>query len=131
MAKLARIPTLFDEGRMREARTLYEFDDAVTAPVHGFRDAHDYYSRSSSLGYLRDIRRPTLLLSARDDPFLPEAVLDDVVEIARENRWLTVEFHEGGGHVGFVGGTPWRPEYYAEARVGEFLHDCLTRDTSP
>jgi uncharacterized protein len=126
-AKLIRFPTLFDVERMRASRTLYEFDDAVTAPVHGFRDAHDYYTRASSLGYLRQIRRPTLLLNARDDPFLPESVLDDVVEVARENPWLTVEFQEHGGHVGFVGGVPWRPTYYAENRVGEFFLDQLVR----
>jgi predicted alpha/beta-fold hydrolase len=67
-------------------------------------------------------------LSARDDPFLPEAVLDEVIEVARLNPWLTVEFHEHGGHVGFVCGTPWRPVYYAERRVGEFLLDALRRD---
>lgn len=123
--KLARYPALFDGEAMQSARTLYEFDDAVTAPVHGFRDAHDYYSRSSSLAFLRDIRRPTLLLSARDDPFLPEAVLDDVAEIARGNSSLTVEFHAHGGHVGFVEGNLWRPRYYVERRVGEFLQSAL------
>jgi predicted alpha/beta-fold hydrolase len=125
VAKLTRFPTLFDLNSMRAARTLYAFDDAVTAPVHGFRDAHDYYSRSSSLRYLQSIRRPTLLLSARDDPFVPEAVLDDVAEIARRNPFLTPEFHRHGGHVGFVEGTPWRPRYYVEQRVGSFLHQVL------
>lgn len=126
-AKLERFPSLFDPAAMRGARTLYEFDDVVTAPVHGFRDAHDYYFRSSSLRYLDNIRIPTLLLSARDDPFLPKAVLDQVGEIARRNHALTAEFHEHGGHVGFVCGTPWRPRYYAEQRLGSFLDDALRR----
>jgi predicted alpha/beta-fold hydrolase len=124
-AKLTRYPALFDLEAMLAARTLYEFDDVVTAPIHGFRDAHDYYSQSSSLPYLSRIRRPTLLLSARDDPFLPAAVLDEVAELARDNSCLTAEFHEHGGHVGFVSGRPWRPVYYAERRVGEFLRDAL------
>lgn len=124
-AKLVRFPHLFDIARMQSARTLYAFDEAVTAPVHGFRDAHDYYFRSSALRFLRDIEVPTLLLSARDDPFLPPAVLDEVSEIAHSNPWLTVEFHERGGHVGFVEGAPWRPSYYAERRVGEFLQTTL------
>lgn len=128
VAKLTRFPTLFDLPSMRAARTLLEFDDAVTAPVHGFRDAHDYYSRSSSLRYLECIRRPTLLLSARDDPFLPEAVLDEVGEIVQRNPFLKAEFHRHGGHVGFVGGTPWRPQYYIEQRVGSFLQHVLQDD---
>ena len=125
-AKLRRYPGLFDAFALNSARTLYEFDDIVTGPVHGFRDAHDYYTRSSSLHFLAHIRRPTLLLSARDDPFLPAAVLDEVTEIARTNSCLTVEFTVGGGHVGFVHGSPWRPLYYAEYRTGEFLSSQLT-----
>lgn len=119
--KLRRYPDLFDSVALSRAGTLYEFDDAVTGPVHGFRDAHDYYSRSSSLHFLSYIRRPTLLLSARDDPFLPPAVLDEVAEVARKNSCLTLEITKGGGHVGFVHGSPWRPLYYAEQRVSEFL----------
>ena len=121
VTKLQRYPDLFDSVALSRARTLYEFDDVVTGPVHGFRDAHDYYTRSSSLHFLGQIRRPTLLLSARDDPFLPPSVLDEVAEIACENSCLTLEFTEGGGHVGFVHGSPWQPLYYAEHRVGEFL----------
>lgn len=124
--KLGRYPGLFDSVALSSARTLYEFDDAVTAPVHGFRDAHDYYTRSSSLHFLAHIRRPTLLLSARDDPFLPAIVLDQVVHIAANNSCLTLEFTDGGGHVGFVHGSPWRPLYYAEYRTGEFLSSHLT-----
>jgi predicted alpha/beta-fold hydrolase len=127
--KLARFPTLFDIDGMKTARTLYEFDDAVTAPVHGFRDAHDYYARSSSLRYLSAIRLPTLLLSARDDPFLPEPVLDEVAIIARRNPWLKAEFHDHGGHAGFVAGVPWRPVYFAERRIGEFLQEALLHDS--
>jgi predicted alpha/beta-fold hydrolase len=125
-AKLTRYPDLFDVEALRRARTIYDFDDVVTAPVHGFADAHDYYSRSSSLGWLSRIRRPTLLLSAIDDPFLPAAVLDEVRQVATDNACLHVEFTKHGGHVGFVGGrVPWRPEYYAERRVCEFLASHL------
>jgi len=121
MAKLKRFPDLFDQTALARASTLYAFDDVVTGPVHGFRDAHDYYTRSSSIRFLRGIHRPTLLISARDDPFLPEEVLDEVAAIARANPFLTVEITAHGGHVGFVGGLPWRPSYYAETRAGEFL----------
>ena len=121
-AKLARYPDLFDGAALDRVRTLYDFDDVVTAPIHGFASAHDYYSRASSLPILADIDVPTLLLSAVDDPFLPSAVLDEVRRAAAPNPWLTIEFPPRGGHVGFVAGrVPWRPRYYAEWRAGEFL----------
>jgi predicted alpha/beta-fold hydrolase len=122
LAKLAQHPGLFDELSLRQTATLFEFDDAVTAPMHGFTGAHDYYSRSSSKQFLSNVTRPTLLLSSFDDPFLPREVLDNVAMMAEENHFLSVEFHHHGGHVGFVGGrVPWQPEYYAEERVIRFL----------
>jgi predicted alpha/beta-fold hydrolase len=130
-AKLAHFPGLFDRAALETARTLYDFDNLVTAPVHGFRDAHDYYVRSSSQQFLSRIRIPTLLLSARDDPFLPAEVLAEVQEVARANPCLTLEFTERGGHVGFVSGrVPWQPRYYAELRAGEFLADALHAETA-
>jgi predicted alpha/beta-fold hydrolase len=124
--KLARDPGLFESAALERARSLFEFDDAVTAPVHGFADARDYYRRSSSIHFLDSVRRPTLLLSAYDDPFLPPAVLDDVARIARHNAALTVEFHRRGGHVGFLSGRlPWTPRYYAEERPLAFLESVM------
>ena len=124
--KLERYPGLFDEEALARAETIYAFDDAVTAPVHGFASARDYYSRSSSLGFLDRIARPTLLLSAIDDPFLPSAVLEEVEALAAKNSWLTLELTKHGGHVGFVSGTvPWRAFYYAEWRACEFLEEAL------
>lgn len=128
LGKSVRYPDAIRPDVVLRARTLYDFDDLVTAPVHGFRDADDYYSRSSSLAYLAHIRTPTLLLSARDDPFLPGEVLDEVREIARTNSSLHLEFVERGGHVGFISGSlPWRPFYYAEWRVAEFLASSMTQ----
>lgn len=126
LAKLAEEPDLFDPTPLHAARSLTAFDDAVTAPVHGFASAADYYTRSSSCHYLPAIRRPTLLLSARNDPFLPRQVLDDVAIVAQRNRYLVVEFHARGGHVGFVSGrVPWRPSFYAEERSIAWLADHL------
>jgi uncharacterized protein len=124
--KLEHDPGLFDAEALERARTLFDFDDAVTAPVHGFAGATDYYQRSSSLQFLSAIRRPTLLLSAYDDPFLPPTVLREVEEVARGNGYLSVEFHRRGGHVGFISGrAPWAPRYYAEHRILGFLEACL------
>ena len=122
LAKLERYPDLFDRARLDAARTIFDFDNAVTAPVHGFADASDYYARSSSRHFLDGIRVPTLLLSAYDDPFLPSSVLGEVEVRARRNPWLQTEFTRLGGHVGFIDGSlPWAPRYYAEWRVIEYF----------
>jgi predicted alpha/beta-fold hydrolase len=125
-AKLSTYPTLFDPVKLERARTIYDFDDIVTGPVHGFADAHDYYAKSSSLGFLSAVRVKTLLLSAADDPFMPSEVLSRVARASSSNPDVTVEFHRSGGHVGFVGGArPWRPFYYAEWRVFRFFDEAM------
>ncbi|MGQ0537703.1 MAG: hydrolase [Gemmatimonadaceae bacterium] len=121
LAKLAQQPDLADAARVRQAKTLWEFDDAFTAIVHGFRNAADYYESCSSIGVLNEVQVPTLLLSARDDPFYPRPLLDDVATRAAMNPLLSLAFHESGGHVGFVSGSPLKPTYYAEELVAEFL----------
>ena len=126
--KLLRYPGLVDAAAVDRARTLYDFDDCVTAPIHGFRDAHDYYTQASSIRWIQRIRTPTLLLSARDDPFLPPDVLDDVARIADGNPFLSTEFVERGGHAGFMSGIfPWKPFYYAEWRATEFLAERVAK----
>ncbi len=129
--KLQRFPDIADRARVAAAQTLYEFDELVTGPLHGFAGADDYYARSSALGFLAKIRIPTLLLSAIDDPFLPAAVLDDVRRIATRNPALVVEFVNRGGHVGFISGPPWRPFYWGEWHVGEFLAAQVARASAP
>jgi predicted alpha/beta-fold hydrolase len=122
LIKLEKFPDLIDRDQLATLHTMYALDDAMTAPIHGFRDARHYYSSSSSIGFLERISIPTLLLSAVDDPFLPPAVLDDVRAIADRNDHLHLEFTKHGGHVGFVEGrNPFRPRYYAERRAVEFL----------
>jgi len=123
--KAAQHAGVCDDKTLDSLTTMWEFDDRFTAPLHGFRDAADYYARSSSLGFLGRIRRPTLLLSAQDDPFHPRDVLRDVEAMTAANPFVTPEFHERGGHVGFVGGAPWRPTYYVESRVASFLEGFL------
>jgi hypothetical protein len=120
--KARRFPDLASQDRIAGLRTLEDFDNLITGPLHGFRDAQDYYARSSSLPYLKHIRINTLLFSAIDDPMLPAGVLDEVRETAGGNRALEVDFVDKGGHAGFItGSVPWRPFYYAEHRVGEFF----------
>ena len=118
-------PDVCSREGVESLATMWAFDDQFTAPLHGFRDAADYYERSSSIRFLSRIRRPTLLLSAFDDPFHTAKVLHDVETLAASNHFLKLEFHARGGHVGFVGGAPWRPAYYVESRVGSFLENYL------
>ena len=119
--KIERYPDLCDIGRLRSARTFFEFDDLLTGPVHGFSGAHDYYRQSSSIHFLDDVRVPTLLMSAWNDPFLPREVLAAVRNIAMRNQYLFVEFPLTGGHVGWVTGQPWSQRYYMEERVVAWL----------
>jgi predicted alpha/beta-fold hydrolase len=128
--KAAQHPEVCAPESLDTLTTMWEFDDRFTAPIHGFRDAADYYSQSSSMRYLPGIRRPTLLLSAIDDPFQTDDVLREVDEIVEGNQYLQAEFHRHGGHVGFVGGAPWRPTYYVERRVGSFLANYLDAPSS-
>jgi predicted alpha/beta-fold hydrolase len=120
--KLARFPGLFDGNAMRCARTLRAFDDVVTAPLHGFRDTDDYWMRASSKPVLGQIRVPTLLLNARNDPFLPEVALPDASQVSDAVR---LEFPEEGGHTAFVGGPfpgdiDWMPR-----RVTAFFEETM------
>lgn len=119
-AKLARMPGIFDGRAMRASKNLYEFDNAVTAPLHGFRDTDDYWTHSSSLPFLSGIRVPSLVLNARNDPFLPAEALAGTHAASRD---VKLEFPETGGHVGFISGNfPGRHGWLA-GRLFEFFQD--------
>ena len=109
----------FDWDKAMSARTFAEFDDWVTAPLHGFENMQDYYDRCSSVHFLKDIERPTLVINALDDPFMTKDVIpaDDKL-----SEYVTLEVAQAGGHVGFIdGGTPWRPSFYLPGRIIGFL----------
>jgi hypothetical protein len=108
-----------DVARALRARTFHEFDDAATAPLHGFMNADDYYARSSSARWVARVWVPTLLVHAADDPFLPAAAIPRAAAAA--NPRIVPCFTAHGGHVGFVTGPPWRRRYWAETRVAAFL----------
>ena len=112
LQKAAEYPELLDADAIRRARTWGQYDDVATAPLHGFKNAEDYWSQSSSISFLDRIRRPTLLINAEDDPFVPASCMP--VGRVENSEWLQAEFTQRGGHVGFVAGTvPWRPHYWA------------------
>ncbi|KPK39088.1 MAG: alpha/beta hydrolase [Gammaproteobacteria bacterium SG8_47] len=125
--KAARTPMPINMARALKATTIWEFDDLVTAPLHGFADAADYYARSSSTACLSDIQVPTLILHACDDPFLPPHAIPAAKALAPA---ITMEISQHGGHVGFVSGwRPWRPQYWHERRIRDYLETTLD-DTS-
>ncbi len=123
-AKLARYPDLVDRSALQAVRTLAEFDNLVTAPVHGFKDAATYWAASSSAPFLRRIRRPTLLINAEDDPFFPGEALPR--QAVADNPHLTALFTEAGGHIGFLAGFwPGRKTTWAEGQAASFLAKFL------
>ncbi len=104
LQKLKQFPDLFDRESMLRARNLYEFDNIVTAPLHGYRNTDDYWNRASARHVLTDITVPTLVLNAQNDPFLPARHLPD-----KASRKVTLDYPMKGGHVGFaVGLMPGR-----------------------
>ena len=118
LAMLGRHPGLFDPRAVRASRTLRAFDDCFTAPLHGFRDVDDYWTRASSKPVLGRIRVPTLVLNARNDPFMPARVLPEPAALPASVR---CEFPDEGGHVGFVTGPfPGRLDWLPR-RVADFL----------
>lgn len=125
--KRAGLGEAIDIRSAERVNTIWSFDDVVTAPLHGFRDAAEYYARSSSAAFLATIRVPTLLVHAMDDPFLPPDAIP--IRVAKANPHLTLSLHDGGGHVGFVEGTPWSPSFWADEHVAAFLADKM-RDSS-
>ena len=116
LQKLDQFPGLFDRERMLRARDLYEFDNVVTAPLHGYRDTDDYWDRASAKHVLTDITVPTLVLNAQNDPFLPGHHLPRSASSS-----VTLDYPLEGGHVGFaVGALPGRITWLPQ-RVISFL----------
>lgn len=99
-------------------RNLWQFDDRITGPLHGFAGAEAYYQACSSRPFLRQIGCPTLIIQAKDDPFMSPEVIPRADELSPSVR---LELSEAGGHVGFVSGPVRRPEYWLEQRIPSFL----------
>jgi hypothetical protein len=111
-------------GDLSRIKSFWQYDDRVVARLHGFKNVQDYYQRSSSRQFLKSITIPTLLIQALDDPFMTEEVLPDVAELSST---IYLEITQGGGHVGFVAGeTPFKPDYWLEQRIPEFLKQHLS-----
>lgn len=127
IAKAQQHPGRIDAAAVKRCRTFRAFDDLVTAPTHGFRDAVHYYTSQSCGPFLPAIRRPTLLVAAADDPLCrPELLPHDV---AARSPWLLPLFPAHGGHCAFVaGGAPWRPRRWAEVQALRFCARVFADD---
>jgi uncharacterized protein len=118
--KMRVMPGSIDDKAYNQIKTLKDFDDRYTAPLHGFRDALDYYEKSSCGPFLRNISIPTLLVNSADDPFLAEAAYP--VREARASAHLALEVPDFGGHVGFMAFNR-SGEYWSESRAVAFLNE--------
>ena len=122
LARFPRETAHIDTARVRAARTFFEFDDALTAPLHGFAGAAAYYAESSAIGFLTRVAVPTYCLNAVDNPFFPPEAAARAAEVAASNAQLRFEVTKWGGHTGFVSGRwPWRPHYWAEEATLDWL----------
>ena len=116
--KFKNKPAPIDMNRIDQWRDFFSFDDNVTAPVHGFSGVDDYYSRSSSKQFLKDITTPTLILHSKDDPFMSEKAIPQEEELSQS---ITLELTQQGGHVGFVYGEMFNVDYWFEKRAEEYF----------
>ncbi|KTC37212.1 MAG: hydrolase [Pseudomonas sp.] len=114
------LATLAQLGPLTKMRTFWDFDGRVTAPLNGFTDAQDYYRRASSRYFLGEIRTPTLIIQAADDPFVFRHSLPEPSELSSSTQF---ELQARGGHVGFVNGSLKHPGYYLERRIPQWLAD--------
>jgi predicted alpha/beta-fold hydrolase len=120
LAMAQRFPGLLDAERVRRASTMYEFDDAVTAVLHGFAGTPDYWRRASSKPWLRRIAVPTLVLNARNDPFVPRESLPGRADVSGD---IVLDQPDEGGHVGFLSGPfPGNLEWLPRRLLDFFVH---------
>lgn len=115
--KAEAMPGKIDTKPLEKIKTIREFDDFFTSKLHGFKDASDYYEKCSSKYFLQDIQVPTLILNAKNDPFLTPESLDH--NLTRDLPNVTLETTAHGGHVGFISINPEKV-YWSERKALEF-----------
>ncbi len=113
------------EEKIKQVKNFREFDELYTAPVHGFESAQEYYMKCSSFGDLHKIKTPTLIVHAKDDPFMRPDVIPKQEDVG---EYVELEIHEHGGHVGFVAGTPFKPVWWIDKRCVEFLKEVRDKE---
>lgn len=125
IAKKKLFPTIINIDDYDSVHSFKEYDDRYTAPLFGFKNAEDYWIKSSSLPLLPAITIPTLMLGASNDPFLTPACFPK--DIANQHSYITLEVTRFGGHIGFMGNNR-DGNYWHENRALTFLNET-TRTT--
>lgn len=122
-AKSSIVKDLIDLDKALKSRNFIEFDEYVTAPLHGFAGHRDYYARCSSISFLKDISIPTLVIHSKDDPFLDQSYLPTEDQISDS---VNIEYSDRGGHVGFIAQKkPWQPMLWLPRRILQHFSEQL------
>ncbi len=108
----------FKRSDIKKLNSIYKYDDTYTAPIHGFKSAAEYYEKCSSKQFLKDIRTPALIIHSKDDPFMTPEVIPNKEDLSEQ---VTLYITNKGGHVGFVEGNFFKPVYWLEKKIVEFL----------
>ena len=120
LALSKRFPGLLDDKRINNAKTIHDIDNAVTSVLYGAKDASDYYSKNASKPFLKNITLPTLIINAKNDPFMPQQFLPTTDEVSES---VTLDYQEQGGHVGFYSPFTSNEDSWLPNRIMEFLED--------
>lgn len=116
-----------NQSHIRQFKSFRDFDQHITAPLHGYAGADDYYQQCSSKGLLKTVATPTLILHAKDDPFMHRSIVPNSHELSPS---ICIEVSENGGHVGFLQGLPWRPKIWMQQRANDFFQPFFEADSS-
>ncbi len=118
-------PLKLSADQIARFKTLMQFDDAITAPLHGFKSAADYYAKASGLQFLKSIKTPSLFIHAKDDPFMSHSVIPSSADLSPTIQY---ELSEAGGHVGFLSGkNPMNPTFWLEKRAPLYIAEQLKK----
>lgn len=113
-----------DEKKVKQLTSFWHFDNIYTGPIHGFNSAVDYYQQSSANQYLKSINTNTLVIHALDDPFMPPEIIPQAENIS---PYVHLEVYANGGHLGFIGGNIFKPEYWLEQRITHYFKSFNSR----
>jgi len=111
-----------DSDKINKLNDFWQFDNMVTAPLHGFVDVKDYYARSSARQYLKQINKPSLILLSLDDPFMTQDIIPKETELSASTQ---LEISKHGGHVGFISGSALKPVFWLEERIPEYISEFI------